>query len=108
MQPTGLGDPNDPDSKVKFLAAEALRGVSLDWSKAIESFDRPERHGVDSATLKLLVVILTNSPRDAVPPAVAGFWTKCSNPSTNFVFSMRFFPFLTIRSALSHCLVDGS
>ena len=26
--PTGLVDPNDRDAKVKFLAAEALRGVS--------------------------------------------------------------------------------
>ena len=35
---------------------------------------------MDTATLKLLIAILTNSPRDAVPPAVAGFWTKWSNP----------------------------
>lgn len=27
MHPTGLVDPNEPDAKVKFLAAEALRGV---------------------------------------------------------------------------------
>ncbi|TEB37469.1 fumarate reductase [Coprinellus micaceus] len=27
VHPTGLVDPNEPDSKVKFLAAEALRGV---------------------------------------------------------------------------------
>jgi hypothetical protein len=27
VHPTGLVDPKDPDSKVKFLAAEALRGV---------------------------------------------------------------------------------
>ncbi|KZT08433.1 fumarate reductase [Laetiporus sulphureus 93-53] len=27
VHPTGLVDPNDPDAKVKFLAAEALRGV---------------------------------------------------------------------------------
>lgn len=27
VHPTGLVDPNEPDAKVKFLAAEALRGV---------------------------------------------------------------------------------
>ena len=27
MHPTGLVDPKEPDAKVKFLAAEALRGV---------------------------------------------------------------------------------
>lgn len=27
MHPTGLVNPKDPDNKVKFLAAEALRGV---------------------------------------------------------------------------------
>ena len=27
VHPTGLVDPRDPDAKVKFLAAEALRGV---------------------------------------------------------------------------------
>lgn len=27
VHPTGLVDPNDPEAKVKFLAAEALRGV---------------------------------------------------------------------------------
>ena len=27
MHPTGLVKPDDPDAKVKFLAAEALRGV---------------------------------------------------------------------------------
>lgn len=27
VHPTGLVDPKDPDAKVKFLAAEALRGV---------------------------------------------------------------------------------
>ena len=27
VHPTGLVEPNDPDAKIKFLAAEALRGV---------------------------------------------------------------------------------
>ena len=30
VHPTGLVNPNDPDAKVKFLAAEALHGVG--WS----------------------------------------------------------------------------
>lgn len=29
VHPTGLVDPNEPNAKVKFLAAEALRGVGL-------------------------------------------------------------------------------
>ena len=29
VHPTGLVNPKDPDAKVKFLAAEALRGVGL-------------------------------------------------------------------------------
>ena len=27
VHPTGLGEPDDPEAKIKFLAAEALRGV---------------------------------------------------------------------------------
>lgn len=46
----------------------------------MESFDWPDRHGVDTATLKLLIAVLHNSPRDAEVPAVAGFWTTWTNP----------------------------
>lgn len=46
----------------------------------IEAFDWPDRHGVDTATLKLLIAILVNSPRDAEKPAVAGFWSNWTNP----------------------------
>lgn len=45
----------------------------------IKSFDWSDRHGVDTATLKLLIAILVNSPRDAEPHAVTGFWTTWSN-----------------------------
>ena len=38
----------------------------------------PDRHGVDTATLKLLIAILQNSP-EAPTPAVAGFWTAWKN-----------------------------
>ncbi|OCH95284.1 Not1-domain-containing protein [Obba rivulosa] len=51
----------------------------LNWASVIKSFDRPERQGVDTATLKLLIAILTNSPRDAEPHAVTGFWQMWSN-----------------------------
>ncbi|EJD02104.1 Not1-domain-containing protein [Fomitiporia mediterranea MF3/22] len=53
--------------------------AQLDWSKAIEVFDWPERQGVDTNTLKLLIAILVNSPRDADKPAVAGFWSNWKN-----------------------------
>jgi len=39
----------------------------------------PDRHGVDTATLKLLIAILLNCPRDAEPTAVSGFWSIWSN-----------------------------
>lgn len=45
----------------------------------VEAFDWPDRHGVDTATLKLLIAILVNSPRDAEKPAVSGFWTNWKN-----------------------------
>lgn len=49
------------------------------WAKVIEAFDRVERHNVDPSTLKLVVAILLNSPRDAAAHAVEGLWTKWSN-----------------------------
>ncbi|KAJ7074336.1 Not1-domain-containing protein [Mycena amicta] len=53
--------------------------VGLNWANVIKSFDWQDRHGVDTATLKLLIAILVNSPRDAEPHAVTGFWTTWSN-----------------------------
>jgi len=35
---------------------------------------------VDTATLKLLIAILLNCPRDVEPHAVTGFWSTWSNP----------------------------
>ncbi|KAF8197388.1 Not1-domain-containing protein [Pholiota molesta] len=54
--------------------------VPLNWPSVIKSFDRSDRHGVDTATLKMLIAILLNSPRDADPHAVTGFWEPWSNP----------------------------
>lgn len=51
----------------------------MNWAAVISSFDWPERHGVDTATLKLLISVLLNSPRDANPHAVTGFWTIWRN-----------------------------
>lgn len=51
----------------------------LDWAHVIQSFDWPDRHGVDTATLKLLIAILVNTPRDAETHAVAGFWMPWKN-----------------------------
>lgn len=53
--------------------------MHINWASVIKSFDWPDRHGVDTATLKLLIAILVNSPRDAEPHAVTGFWTAWSN-----------------------------
>ncbi|KAF5387155.1 hypothetical protein D9615_001699 [Tricholomella constricta] len=54
--------------------------VNLNWPSVIKSFDKPDRHGVDTATLKLLIAILLNSPREVEPHAVTGFWATWSNP----------------------------
>jgi CCR4-NOT transcription complex subunit 1 len=53
--------------------------VNLNWPGVIRSFDWPDRHGVDTATLKLLIAILLNAPRDAEPHAVTGFWGVWGN-----------------------------
>ncbi|KAF8510218.1 Not1-domain-containing protein [Hysterangium stoloniferum] len=59
----------------------ALNGfnVPIHWPGLIEAFDWPERTGVDTATLKLLIAILLNAPRDVEQHAVAGFWSPWSN-----------------------------
>lgn len=44
------------------------------------AFDWPDRSGVDTATLKLLIAILLNAPREVELHAVAGFWSAWSNP----------------------------
>ncbi|OAX43815.1 Not1-domain-containing protein [Rhizopogon vinicolor AM-OR11-026] len=53
--------------------------VTLNWANVIKAFDLPDRHGVDTATLKLLIAILLNCPRDAEPHAVIGFWGTWAN-----------------------------
>lgn len=45
----------------------------------IKAFDIPDRSGVDTATLKLLIAVLLNAPRDADVHAVAGFWSTWRN-----------------------------
>lgn len=53
--------------------------ININWAAIIKSFDVPDRHGVDTPTLKLLIAILLNCPRDTEPPAVTGFWSIWSN-----------------------------
>lgn len=53
--------------------------TTLNWANVIKAFDLPDRHGVDTATLKLLIAILLNCPRDAEPHAVTGFWGTWTN-----------------------------
>lgn len=51
------------------------QNVALDWPSTIRYFDSPTRSVVDTTTLKLLIAILHNSPRDTPHPhAVTGFW----------------------------------
>ncbi|KAF9036996.1 Not1-domain-containing protein [Hymenopellis radicata] len=66
----------DPTSLVKALASFP---TTINWAVVIQSFDRPDRAGVDTATLKLLIAILLNCPRNEEPHAVTGFWTVWSN-----------------------------
>ncbi|GJJ12464.1 hypothetical protein Clacol_006706 [Clathrus columnatus] len=54
--------------------------VSINWPETIKVFDWPDRIGVDTATLKLLIAILLHAPRDVERHAVAGFWGKWRNP----------------------------
>jgi CCR4-NOT transcription complex subunit 1 len=59
-----------------------LQPAPVHWATVVLAFDRLERPGVDTATLKLLIAILLNSPREApdVPHAVTGFWAPWQNP----------------------------
>ena len=59
---------------------DAFQGVDLDWAGMIKSFDLPDRSGVDTPTLKLLIAILLSCPAIANPHAVTGFWQEWSNP----------------------------
>lgn len=59
---------------------DASQNVDLDWAGMIESFDLPDRSGVDTPTLKLLIAVLLSCPTTANPHAVAGFWREWSNP----------------------------
>ncbi|KIK63773.1 hypothetical protein GYMLUDRAFT_71891 [Collybiopsis luxurians FD-317 M1] len=53
--------------------------ANINWAAIIKSFDVADRHGVDTPTLKLLIAILLNCPRDTDPHAVTGFWSIWSN-----------------------------
>ncbi|KAF8964122.1 Not1-domain-containing protein [Flammula alnicola] len=63
-----------------LVCALVSYNVPLNWPSVIKSFDWADRHGVDTATLKMLIAILLFSPRDAEPHAVTGFWESWSNP----------------------------
>jgi CCR4-NOT transcription complex subunit 1 len=61
------------------MPSSLTQPVNLNWPNVIKSFDWPDRHGVDTPTLKLLIAILLNVPRDTEPHAVTGFWGTWSN-----------------------------
>lgn len=56
-----------------------FQNVSIKWPEVVKAFDWPDRVGVDTATLKLLIAILLHAPRDVERHAVVGFWTKWRN-----------------------------
>ncbi|KAJ3741975.1 Not1-domain-containing protein [Lentinula detonsa] len=60
-------------------ALNSFPSANINWAIIIKSFDVPERHGVDTPTLKLLIAILLNCSRDTNPHAVTGFWSIWSN-----------------------------
>ncbi|KAJ3711504.1 hypothetical protein C8R42DRAFT_728536 [Lentinula raphanica] len=60
-------------------ALNSFPNANLNWATVIKSFDVPDRHGVDTPTLKLLIAILLGCSRDANPHPVTGFWTIWSN-----------------------------
>ncbi|KAI0781233.1 Not1-domain-containing protein [Trametes elegans] len=67
-----------PDVGSVVRALSALN-PELNWAAAIKAFDMPDRQGVDTPTLKLLIAILMNAPRDDKEHAVTGFWQLWSN-----------------------------
>ncbi|KAJ8454554.1 hypothetical protein ONZ51_g12961 [Trametes cubensis] len=62
-----------------IVRAMSSLNPELNWAAAIKAFDMPDRQGVDTATLKLLIAILMNAPRDDKQHAVTGFWQLWSN-----------------------------
>ncbi|CCM03832.1 uncharacterized protein FIBRA_05981 [Fibroporia radiculosa] len=62
-----------------LIRALSSYDVKITWASVIKAFDMPDRQGVDTATLKLLIAILLNCPRDAEVHAVTGFWQLWSN-----------------------------
>lgn len=60
-------------------ALNSFPNANINWAAIIKSFDVPDRHGVDTPTLKLLIAILLNCSRDTNPHAVTGFWSIWSN-----------------------------
>ncbi|KAI0273855.1 Not1-domain-containing protein [Gloeopeniophorella convolvens] len=62
-----------------FVRALSSFSNIINWPEVIQAFDIPDRSGVDTATLKLLIAILLNAPRDAEVHAVSGFWRSWHN-----------------------------
>ncbi|KAI0798095.1 Not1-domain-containing protein [Abortiporus biennis] len=62
-----------------LVRALSSLNANLNWASVITTFDRADRQGVDTATLKLLIAILINCPRDAENHAVTGFWKLWTN-----------------------------
>lgn len=62
-----------PDIRAIVRAFKTFN-VPIQWDKAIRVLDRPERTGIDTPTLKLIVAILSEAHR-----GVAGFWQIWNN-----------------------------
>ncbi|KAJ3518409.1 hypothetical protein NM688_g9443 [Phlebia brevispora] len=53
---------------------------NLNWANAIKAFDWPDRQGVETSTLKVLIAILVSCPPESEHHAVTGFWQTWNNP----------------------------
>lgn len=58
---------------------KVVQNPNLNWTTAILAFDRPDRHGVETSTLKCLIAILLSCPLESEHHAVAGFWQVWNN-----------------------------
>jgi CCR4-NOT transcription complex subunit 1 len=62
-----------------IIQALASLNPNISWPDLIRTLDLPEKRGVDTATLKLIIAILAACPRDAEPHAVHGLWGEWNN-----------------------------
>ncbi|KAI0075480.1 Not1-domain-containing protein [Panus rudis PR-1116 ss-1] len=85
-----------------LVQALSRTNPDINWTNIILTFDRADRQGVDTATLKLLVAVLTNCPPNSQHHAVKGFW----QPWTNQLYQLRLLDALLSLPADTFSFVD--